>query len=72
MFIMNDHLFGALEIFTFVHVGDAARPKRVRLATIHCDLGETEARLKEFRQDNSEVLNSKKIHGDFVFRKYVD
>ena len=70
--MIHHDLTGSLEIFMFVHVDDSARAKRVRLATIRCNLGETDEKLDEFREFNSDILNSKRIHGEFTFRHLVD
>ncbi len=62
-------MFGSLEIFMFVKVGD--RSKRVMLAKVPCAHRDADETLAEFRKANHDRISMTEIHAEFKFTDYI-
>jgi hypothetical protein len=78
---MSDDIFGQLCFYTFVEVpsiqsyqrsevySHTTRPKRVKLATIHCNRSEKDTYFLEFKSANA--MMSKHIVAEFTTREML-
>ena len=78
---MDNDVFGQLCFYTFVEVPSIksyqgsqvynffTRPKRVKLATIHCNRSESETYFAEFKSANGGIAN--RIVAEFSFREML-